>query len=185
MKLDFTNKACPIPVIESKKALMNMNENEEFIIIVDNQAAKENITRLLKELKQDFKLNDFTFTGTKSNIVLSKNEKEENTKECLFLKAQKVGDGELGYMLTVGFLTALKEKKIDRIILVNDAIFMACDENHQAFNILKELESLGVEVLSCANCLNYFSLSPKIGRSANAMEIVECLFSYKVLSLWG
>lgn len=184
MKLDFTNKACPIPVIESKKALINMKENEEFTIIVDNQAAKENIARLLKELKQDFTLNNFTFTGIKSNIILSQNAKVENIKECLFLKGQKVGDGELGYMLTIGFLTALKEKKINKIILVNDAIFLACDENHQAFVILKELSELGVEILSCANCLNYFSQSPKIGRSANAMEIIECLFSHKVLSLW-
>lgn len=183
MKLDFSGKACPIPVIETKKALLNLDLNETLEIIVDNEAAKENITRLLKNLNQEFKNEGFTFKLQKSKLNETKSESKK--QEGIFLKSQKVGDGELGAMLLVGFLTAVKERNIQKVVLINDAIFIACDENHPAFNALKTLADDGVEVLCCANCLNYFSQSPKIGRSSNALEIIDTLFDTNMVTLWN
>lgn len=182
MKLDFSGKSCPIPVIESKKAILNLANGEELTIIVDNEAAKENIKRLLNSLNQTFSNDGFSFTLIKSEIKTNNNENTQS--EGVFLKSQKIGEGELGAMLVVGFFTALKERKISKVILMNDAIFMACDESHPAFNALKDLANTGVDIMCCANCLNYFSQSPKIGRASNAVEIIDTLFSIKVIGLW-
>lgn len=181
MKLDFSGKACPIPVIETKKALISLGLNEFLEIIVDNETAKENIKRLLKNLNQEFENEGFCFKLRKSQINEVSNEVKQ--QEGVFLKSQKVGDGELGSMLLIGFLTALKERKIQKVILINDAIFVACDENHLAFNALKALADDGVDIMCCANCLNYFSQSPKIGRSSNAVEIIDTLFNTKIITL--
>ena len=43
--LDMRGVACPGPVIEAKKALENM-EKKELEVLVDNQAAVQNLTRL-------------------------------------------------------------------------------------------------------------------------------------------
>lgn len=183
MKLDFSGKACPIPVIETKKALINLAINDELEIIVDNEAAKENIQRLLKNLNQEFELNGFCFKLRKSEIKSSKDEAKQ--QEGIFLKSLKVGEGELGAMLLVGFLTAVKERKIQKVVLINEAVFIACDDTHPAFNALKALNDDGVDILCCANCLNYFQVSPKIGRSSNAVEIIDTLFETKMVNLWN
>ncbi|WP_267523362.1 sulfurtransferase-like selenium metabolism protein YedF [Campylobacter sp. MG1] len=181
MRLDFSGKACPIPVIETKKTLLSLENGEEVVIVVDNNAALENIKRLLTSLNQNYKNDGYVFTLTKSEIKAGDVDKKQS--EGVFLKSQKIGDGELGGMLVIGFLTALKERKISKVVLVNDAIFIACDENHPAHNALKELQNIGVDIMCCANCLNYFSQSPKIGRSSNAVEIIDTLFDTKIISL--
>ena len=43
--LDMRGVACPGPVIEAKKALENMKK-KELEVLVDNQAAVQNLTRL-------------------------------------------------------------------------------------------------------------------------------------------
>lgn len=111
-----------------------------------------------------------------------------SNEKILFLKSDKVGDGELGANLMVGFLGTLKDLKqnITKIICVNESVLMNVDENHKAFNALKELEKLGIEIISCGTCLEYFGKSQelKIGRIGNAFEILNFIFDKdKVVSL--
>ena len=63
---------------------------------------------------------------------------------------------------------------------------MNVDENHKAFNALKELEKMGLEIISCGACLEFYGKSKelKIGRVGNALEILNLLFDKdKIVSL--
>jgi TusA-related sulfurtransferase len=49
MTVDARGLACPIPVIRAKKALEGLSEGR-VVVLVDEQVAKENVTRLATHL---------------------------------------------------------------------------------------------------------------------------------------
>ncbi len=49
VELNVSGTVCPIPVLKTKKALDELNEGEELIVIGDYKPALENITRFAEE----------------------------------------------------------------------------------------------------------------------------------------
>ncbi|CAM4061831.1 sulfurtransferase-like selenium metabolism protein YedF [Campylobacter armoricus] len=192
MKIDCRDLACPRPVIETKKALEELKENENLEILLNSQASKENVTRFLKSLNLEFSIED---VNDESIISIIKDfnltqAQEQNLQEynVLFLKSDKVGDGELGKNLMLGFLKTLKDlpNKPKKILCVNDSVLINTDCSHMAFEAMKELENLGIEIYSCGACLEFFGKSAdlKIGKIGNAYEILNELFGKaKIISL--
>lgn len=45
--LDVTGKSCPMPVLETRKALQKMKHGQELVVIVDYPLSKDNIIRLV------------------------------------------------------------------------------------------------------------------------------------------
>jgi len=43
--LDLTGLACPLPVIRTKEALESKESEEIVVVMVDNEAARDNVTR--------------------------------------------------------------------------------------------------------------------------------------------
>lgn len=88
------------------------------------------------------------------------------------------GDDELGLILMRAYLDTLTNfaKEISHIILVNGGVKLAT-EGHEASEQLIDLANLGVEVLSCGTCLNYFHLKEKLqaGSVSNMVAIFEVL----------
>jgi tRNA 2-thiouridine synthesizing protein A len=68
-EIDCRGLACPIPALKTKKALDTI-ESGQILTIVDNNAAKENITRLANFMGCDINLEkkgaDFYLTITKT-----------------------------------------------------------------------------------------------------------------------
>ncbi|MCR6590766.1 transcriptional regulator [Campylobacter insulaenigrae] len=190
MKIDCRDLACPRPVIETKKALEELKENENLQILLNSVASRENIIRFLKSSNIEFNvegIEDESIITIKNNVVLTENcYADEMT--ILFLKNNKVGDGELGEKLMVGFLQTLKDLQNPpkKILCVNDSVLMNTDSSHIAFSAMKELEQMGIEIYSCGACLEYFGKSSelKIGKIGNAYEILNELFGKaKIISL--
>lgn len=195
MKIDCRHLVCPAPVLETKKALESLEKGEILTVLLNSQIAKENVLRFIHSCGFESKVSE---KGEEVEITVMK-DKDLSTQTCtldssfsnekiLFLKSDKVGDGELGANLMVGFLGTLKDLKqnITKIICVNESVLMNVDENHKAFNALKELEKLGIEIINCGTCLEYFGKSQelKIGRIDNAFEILNFIFDKdKVVSL--
>lgn len=183
MKIDCRDLACPRPVIETKKALEELKENENLEILLNSQASKENVMRLLKSLNIEFETKDIedeSIISIKNTILLQKNQYNNNEINILFLKSDKVGEGELGQNLMAGFLKTLKD--LDnfpkKILCVNNSVLINTDSSHMAFEAMKELEYMGVEIYSCGACLEYFGKTKelKIGKIGNAYEILNELF---------
>ncbi|AJC85877.1 sulfurtransferase-like selenium metabolism protein YedF [Campylobacter sp. RM16704] len=192
MKIDCRDLACPRPVIETKKALENLKGNEKLEILLNSQASKENVIRFLKSLNLEFYVNDLDDESVVSIVKYGNMDQiqEQNLQDynVLFLKSDKVGEGELGKNLMLGFLKTLKDlpSKPKKILCVNDSVLINTDCSHMAFEAMKELENLGIEIYSCGACLEFFGKSAdlKIGKIGNAYEILNELFGKaKIISL--
>lgn len=188
MRIDCSNLACPEPVIRTKNALLDLNENESLEVIVDNEAARENVKRFAKTQNYDAKVSE---KDGKFHLVLSKDcgceIMEFKQDKMLFLKDDKVGSGELGDMLVAGFLQTLLEIKNPpkQIFCVNKAVFLTTGSNEKALVALKELEKRGVEIFSCGVCLEFYKLKNdlKVGQIGNSYQILNELFSNETISL--
>lgn len=188
--IDCKQLPCPQPVIKAKEALSKLKFGQKVVLLVDNIAAKENVSRFLANqgLEPLITPNDNGIyqISTIINKEIKNYIQDDENKSILFLKSDKIGNNELGSMLLQGFLTNLKESsnKPRSIICVNEAVLINSDENHVGFKPMQALQEEGIEIISCSACLDYYAKSPIIGRSGNALEILESLFGKaKIISL--
>lgn len=114
---------------------------------------------------------------------------QETKDKTVFLKSDKIGEGELGSMLIRGFLKAMaeQEKLPNKIICVNSAVLLTTtnDENDDALIALKDLESKGVDIFSCGTCLDFYEKRDelKVGIAGNAMDTIATLLNTNTVTL--
>ncbi|QIR75705.1 sulfurtransferase-like selenium metabolism protein YedF [Sulfurospirillum diekertiae] len=188
MKIDCSGLACPEPVLQTKKALETLPNDSVLEVIVNSLASKENVTRFAQNGGFDVRVQDLAegkslitiVKGFTCNVVADAKD-EKFLDKTLFLKSDKVGEGELGAKLIVGFLKSTLElpKLPRRIVCVNQAVLLTtADESAPIMEVLKALEAKGVEIYSCGVCLEFFGVSDKlkVGKIGNAFGTIEMLF---------
>jgi selenium metabolism protein YedF len=192
IKIDAKGKVCPIPVIEAKKALKAMEEDGTVLVIVDNEIAVENLEKMAKELGYKYSSKTINKDNYEVRIVkgLGSDESNEddnsienlnnNKKEniVVVISSDKMGEGndELGGVLIKGFIYALTEiEKIPSTIIFYNGGAKLSTKQSQVIEDLKKLEKLGVEILTCGTCLNYYGLTEDlaVGEVTNMYSIVE------------
>ncbi|MBT8763154.1 sulfurtransferase-like selenium metabolism protein YedF [Desulfohalobiaceae bacterium Ax17] len=186
---------CPQPVLKCKQALEE-EKPEKLIVYVDNEPAKENVTRFLnmqnyKLLATEKKGNDWLIVATctpqeqkTDDLSEQKSKPEPKTsqgelKTLIFITKDKIGmgDDQLGHKLMVNFLATLPEMdKLWRIILVNSGVKLATD-NSPVLESLQQLEQAGVSILVCGTCLDFFQLldQKRVGQTTNMLDVVTSL----------
>jgi intracellular sulfur oxidation DsrE/DsrF family protein len=84
-----------------------------------------------------------------------------------------------------GFTYALAEGEArpERVILMNGGVRLAVEGSESLPN-LRRLAEVGVDVMACGTCLDYYKLKDKlaVGRVTNMYEIAELLMAGNVLS---
>lgn len=184
-EIDARGQACPKPVLMTKKALDDIQEGI-ITTIVDNEVAKENVTKLAKSLTYDFnveKSDDGVFF-----IHITKGDfKDEKSSMCtpntfkdmvILFESDRMGNGseELGKILIKGFIYTLTESIPfpATILFVNTGVKLTT-EGSEVIDDLKKLEKQGVEILSCGTCLDFYNLKNKlvVGEVTNMYDIVE------------
>jgi selenium metabolism protein YedF len=179
--LDVKGKTCPIPVIETKK-LIDTGTVEELQVLVDNTTSRENVTRFLVsrgyQVTTEERPGEFCLTG---RLVGNGPEKTPEVKKIVALVAAETmgrGDDQLGTVLMRSFLNTLKE--LDplpwKLIFLNGGAKLTA-EGSEYLSVLKEIEDMGVEIVTCGTCLDFFHLKEKllVGRVTNMYEIVSSL----------
>ena len=181
--IDCRGLSCPQPVIETKKTLEVMKEGI-IEVIVDNTAAKENVSRFANsqgcKVESVEKGGNFYLKITKGNI-----EKETEPsgsgpvgRTVLLITADQIGQGseELGKVLMKAFINTLIETTPmpGTIIFMNSGVKLAI-EGSPVLESLDKLEKAGVNLLVCGTCLNYFEVKDKLkaGKVSNMYEIAE------------
>jgi selenium metabolism protein YedF len=188
-ELDCRGLACPAPVLQTKQALDKENPLS-IKVIVDNEAAKQNVTRFLENRKFEVSVEkrgtDFHVHGKKTGTSegpdqpLVKESKSHRKKIMVMVGTDCMGHGddELGSKLLFNFLKTLKEMgpELWRLVFVNNGVKLAI-EGAEALPILKELEGEGVKILVCGTCLNHFNLleKKKVGETTNMLDIVTSM----------
>lgn len=199
--LDATGLKCPMPLIETKKALKEINKDEALRIIIDNETSVKNVEHFLTD-------NGMDISKTEKNgiyeIVVNKQEGdlEEVQAEAYCAPAAPVGESylilfakdrlgegseELGNVLVGGFLNTLNERDVlpDKIIFMNSGINLVLNDS-PALPLLKELADKKVDLVSCGTCLDYFGKMDElaVGRVSNMYEILESMLSVqKVINI--
>ena len=177
--IDCSGKTCPLPVLETKKALEE-GHVDTLAVIVDNPTSRENVMRFLQSqgfsvsVMEENKKHRIEATRGQSDEEIVKSE----NKLLVFIDGETVGRGseELGRILMRSFLITLKELNPLpwRIIFINGGVKLAAEESPY-LEPLNNLLTLGVEILCCGTCLDYYKLKEKlrVGRVSNMFEIAS------------
>ncbi|HUW71542.1 MAG TPA: sulfurtransferase-like selenium metabolism protein YedF [bacterium] len=206
--IDARGQACPGPVILLKKAL-EAGEKGLIDILVDNEAARENVTRFASKkgcaiIASTGAVPDIRVTVSPSSASGAKPMEAGPSETTVPAKAPAsraderplvvliesdrmgIGNDELGALLIRGFLYALTERdeQPDAIILMNHGVLLAVEGSDSLEN-LRRLVDLGVELLACGTCLEFLGVKNKlaVGRVSNMYEIADRLSSARVLSV--
>ncbi len=179
--IDCKGLACPKPVILTKKELEGMTEGE-LKVIVDNAAARENVSRFAKNQGLEYNVNE---KDGLYHIIIKKTAQQtcelmnfDNKNLIIMITSDKFGSGEdkLGAALMKSYLYALTEsdKKPEKMFFVNGGVKLTC-EGTEVLESLESLNSAGVEIFSCGTCLDFYGLKDKllIGGITNMYTIVE------------
>lgn len=192
--LDCRGLACPGPVLKTMDAV-EKEAPESLTVQVSDQAASENVTRLLSG-----KGYSVAATPGVEAIILSAtraaspaapspsgdacaaavSQALSNDKVTVLIAADVIGSGsdELGGKLMFNFLATLPEigPGLWRIVLVNGGVRLACEGN-PCLEKLQALAASGVTVLVCGTCLGFFDLTDqkRVGETTNMLDVVTSL----------
>ena len=188
-EIDARGLQCPMPLVKTKKALEAI-EKGNVTAIVDNEEAKENISKFaknmdykvtIKENQGDFYIDIFKEYKYRE-VKMIDLEPDSNILGDLVVVIGKdyLGEGsrELGEILMKGYLYTLTEvQPLPRtVIFINSGVRLACAGSESLDN-LRKLEEYGVEIMSCGTCLDYFRIKHDlmVGGVSNMYTIVEAM----------
>lgn len=185
--INAKNLACPLPVIEAKKALQ---ETDELEILVDNEIATQNLKKLAEQLGYDYSVQKNDDTEYVVRIVKQRKSKKTTNEPnvsstpsneyTVVINTDVLGKGDERFSqnLLKMFIYTLTEQSVlpKRILFYNLGVqFVTADSP-----VLEDLQRLvegGTEILACGACLDYYQLSEKvvIGEVTNMYRIIEIL----------
>ena len=185
-EIDARGQACPRPVIMTKKELDKMDSGV-ITTIVDNEVAKDNISKLATSYGYSFEIHKSK--EDEYYIDISKGEKvgQEEANVCIpdtfkdvtiAISSDKMGSGEdeLGKILMKSFVYTIRETTPwpATIVLYNSGVYLTCEDS----GVLDDLQAMsdgGVEIISCGACLDYYHLTDKleVGEIGNMYSIYE------------
>ena len=189
--VDARNLPCPQPVLLTMKAL---EEADEVTTIVDNETARENVSRLANsqgcEVTTEHKDDGIYLTLAKKEVKPAEEEPDTQSGIVIFIASNILGRGEnieLGNLLMHSFLNTLGglNTKPECIIFMNNGVKLVVEDS-LVVGELKQLESQGIEILACGTCLSRLNLTEKVavGQVSNMYTLADTLLrAEKVISL--
>jgi selenium metabolism protein YedF len=186
-ELDCRGLACPAPVLQTKE-LIEQEHPLSLIVLVDNEAARQNVSRFLST--QNFAISveeregQFRIIGTHGGTLAVEEpatRPDAAEKKIMVMVATDrmgVGDDELGRKLLFNFLKTLKEMgpQLWRLVFVNNGVKLTID-GAETLPILQDLAAEGVMILVCGTCLDHFKLLERkqVGETTNMLDIVTAM----------
>ena len=179
-KLNCMGMACPLPVVEAKKAIDEM-EDGLLEIEVDNETCVQNLRRLAA--KYDFTVASESISDKEFLVKMEVKKdhalkgKQEDSCTVVF-SSDKMGEGdeELGKNLMKSFVFALSnvDPLPTAMVFYNRGAFLT-SEDSPVLADLKNLEKARVKIMTCGLCADYYKIKEKLGVGviSNMYEIVE------------
>ncbi len=190
--VDARGDQCPIPVVKAKQALGQLPEGGLVRVLVDNEIAVQNLTKLgrhqsMEVQSRKLKEKEFEVVITSDKAMVPQPEPEAKTcmpdarGDTVVAVGSAVmgsGDDQLGAVLMKGFLYALSQmdRLPDTILFYNGGARLTT-EGSQSLEDLRNLEAQGVKIRTCGTCLDFYRLKEKlqVGEVTNMYEIAETL----------
>lgn len=195
--VDARGMACPLPVVNAKKAAEEMHAGDVLTVLVDNEIAVQNLQKFAnhkgyqvsgEKLAENEYAVKMQITSGEMQPAQEADEKEEisctpDTKKkgmVVVLSANVMGTGEekLGKALMKAFVFALTRQDVlpETILCYNTGAYLTC-EGADTLEDLKSLEAEGVNIMTCGTCLDFYEMKEKlaVGSVTNMYEIVETM----------
>ena len=189
--IDCKGMACPLPVVNAKKAAEELHAGDVLTVLVDNEIAVQNLTRFAEhkgfavsaEKKSDKEyavimniVGAATEAAKEEEVACVMDSRRKGMLVVLSANTMGTGDPKLGTSLMKAFVFALtkQDQLPDTILCYNTGASLTC-EGADTLEDLKLLESEGVTILTCGTCLDFYGLKEKlaVGGVTNMYDIVE------------
>ncbi len=101
-------------------------------------------------------------------------------KKIILIDSDKIGEGteEIGYIMMKKFINGMVglDEKPEKLVFYGIGVKLVA-EGSFVMDSLLSLENMGVDIISCATCVNYYNLAEKIqvGRVGNMPEFLKLL----------
>ncbi len=192
--IDCKGMICPMPLIETRKAIREFAIGEDLQVIVDNETSFNNVSHFLND-------NGYVFNYTKDGnayfisfkvskiepkkeearpIIENKVSKSQNHIIVLNSNIMGTGDDDLGKLLMKGYLNTIDQLDVLplEIICYNSGVTLA-EKGTDSAQTLKKIENEGVKITLCGTCVDFFGLKEKleVGTISNMLYIAGKLSS--------
>jgi len=184
--IDARGLACPLPVIEAKKAIKALPPEGGLIqILVDNSLSAENLERmsaaagyscLTEEEEGTHKVTIAVGEHSDPAVLDTLPLPSAGNALVIAIGKKSLGEGEpeLGEILMKSFLHTLTNlaEKPSAILLFNSGVHLV----KPGANTIADLQALaqsGTRILVCGTCLDYYDIRPEVGSVASMLDIAE------------
>jgi selenium metabolism protein YedF len=177
-RVDVRGKQCPLPIIETKKALREGPEGETLEVLIDNETSLGNVCKFLDD-------NNCTWHKRKEGnywiLIVSpgsapiadtpageycevQSEAALQNGTVIVLSSETMGEGDevLGKRLIASYVNILTELDTlpSAVVCYNGGVRLALADS-PVVDTLAELERRGVEVILCGTCMDFFDIKGK------------------------
>lgn len=202
--VDARGLACPLPVVNAKKAAEELHTGDVLTVLVDNEIAVQNLQKFAKQkgytaagekkAEKEYEVTIQVVSADASQTAVVEEQDEEvacavdsrKNGMVIVLSANVMGTGEekLGKSLMKAFVFAVTKQDIlpETILCYNTGAYLTC-EGADTLEDLKILEAEGVNILTCGTCLDFYGMKDKlaVGGVTNMYEIVEKMEQAKTI----
>lgn len=201
--VDARGLACPLPVVNAKKAAEEMKEGGILTVLVDNEIAVQNLQKFAKQkgfesagekkAEKEYEVTiQVNMTGaaapveaeTEEEAVCSPDVRKNGMVVVLSANVMGTGDEKLGKALMKAFVFAVTKQDVlpETIVCYNTGAYLTC-EGADTLEDLKSLEAEGVHILTCGTCLDFYGIKETlaVGSVTNMYEIVETMEKAKTI----
>lgn len=195
--VDARGLACPLPVVNAKKAVEEFAEDGILTVLVDNEIAVQNLQKFagqrnLSSFGKQTGDKEYTVTIEVAVDAEKTVKGHDETVSCaccenhirkgqvaaLSANVMGAGDEKLGKALMKAFIFALTKQDYlpETILCYNSGAYLSCEDS-DALEDLKFMASEGVNIMTCGTCLDFYGLKEKlaVGTVTNMYDIVETL----------
>lgn len=204
--VDARGLACPLPVVNAKKAAEEMKTGGTLTVLVDNEIAVQNLQKFAKQ--KGFEAQGSKKAEKEFEVVMQIPEQTAGTKAAepeeaepeevtcapntckkgmvVVLSGNTMGTGEekLGKALMKAFVFAVTKQDVlpETILCYNTGAYLTC-EGADTLEDMKTLEAEGVKILTCGTCLDFYGIKETLaaGSVTNMYEIVEIMENAKTI----
>ena len=190
--------ACPIPVIKTKKALQELSGSGEIEVLVDNETAVRNVTKMAEN--SGASVTQEKLGEGRYRVIVRVGDGSTDPggtpadgEDCgcggrtgvygntiAVISSDRMGEGndELGHVLMKSFIFAVTQldELPEKMVFYNGGAKLTVEDS-PVLEDLKSLAEQGVEIMTCGTCLDYYGIKDKlaVGTVTNMYSIVETM----------
>lgn len=202
--VDARGLACPLPVVNAKKAIGEFKENGVLTVLVDNEIAVQNLQKFAaqkgfaaageKRAEKEYEVTIQVSVNPQVSVSAPAEEAGDEEVCCnpdsrkkgmvVVLSANLMGSGDekLGKALMKAFVFALTRQDVlpETIVCYNSGAYLTCVDS-ESLEDFRVLEAEGVNIMTCGTCLDFYGLKEKlaVGTVTNMYDIVETMENAK------